>query len=130
MNISWDEQSKVLYSSFLLYAKIEGYRTILKLSCRPVACVSYKAFSKNKKRFWNSFHASFSAWFLKKNISHVIFYKLTSFHCLITLLLEILGNTCAVIVSFPDCDVINFEINPSLLIKSFFHLTKKVRTKI
>ena len=29
---------------------VEGYRNILKLSCRPLAFTSYKAFLKNKKR--------------------------------------------------------------------------------
>ena len=33
------------------------------------------------------------------------------------------------IVCFPDCDVINFENNLSFLIKPFFYITKKVRTK-
>ena len=29
----------------------------------------------------------------------------------LSLLLEILGNMCVAIVCFPDCDVMNFEIN-------------------
>ena len=29
----------------------------------------------------------------------------------------------------PGCDVINFEINHSFLIKQFFRMTKKVTTK-
>ena len=46
-----DQQSKVLYSLVFLYAKL---RTIdLKLSCRPLAFTSYKAFSrKNNKNLW------------------------------------------------------------------------------
>ena len=36
---------------------------------------------------------------------------------------------CIMIVCFPDCDVINFENNLSFLIKPFFYITKKVRTK-
>ena len=58
---------KVLYSLSLLYAKL---RTI--------------------EIYWNqavwsgtSLPASFSAWFLKKNISLVIFYCLMKFHCLV-----------------------------------------------
>ena len=38
--------------------------------------------------------------------------------------------TFIVIVCFPDCDVINFEIYLNFLIKPFFNITKNVRTKI
>ena len=38
---------------------------------------------KNKKRSGTSFPGSFSTWFLKKNISFVILYYLTKFHCLV-----------------------------------------------
>ena len=41
--------------------QVEGYRNILKLSCRPLAFTSYKAFFKNKKRPGTSFPASFCA---------------------------------------------------------------------
>ena len=54
-----------------------------KLSCIPFAFISSKAFLKNEKRFATSLHASFSAWFLKKHISVVIFYYLTKFQCLV-----------------------------------------------
>ena len=45
------------------------------------------------------------------------------------LLLEILGNMCIAIVCFPDCDIINFEINIISVIK-FLYMTKKSRKKI
>ena len=32
---------------------VEGYRNILKLSCRPLDFTSYKAFLKIEKRLWN-----------------------------------------------------------------------------
>ena len=51
----------------------KGYRNIYKLSCRSVTFTPYKGFSKNKKRPRTSLLASFSAWFLKKTISLVIF---------------------------------------------------------
>ena len=41
------------------------------------------------------------------------------------LLLEILGNIYFVIICFPVCNVINFEINLSFLIKLFSYVTKK-----
>ena len=69
-------------------------------------------------------------WFFKKNIFHVIFYWLTKIIVLLSLLLGILGNKCIGIVCFPDCEVINFEINRIFLIKPFFHMTKKSKTKI
>ena len=37
---------------------------------------------------------------------------------------------CVVIVCFPACDVINFEINLIFLIKPFFNMIKKSRKKI
>ena len=44
-------------------------------------------------------------------------------------LLEVLGNVCIPIVCFPSCDVINFEINLVLLIKSLFYMNKKSKQK-
>ena len=61
----------------------EDYRSILKLSCRPLAFTSYKAFLKNKKRSGTRLSASFSAWFLNKNISIVILCYLTKFQYLV-----------------------------------------------
>ena len=50
-----------------------------------------------------------------------------------SLLLEILGNMCVVIICCSVFDVINFEINHSFLIKPFFytylHNNQKLRTK-
>ena len=40
-SISLDQQSKVLYSVFLLYGQVEGYRSISKLSCGPLAFTSF-----------------------------------------------------------------------------------------
>ena len=41
LSISLDQQSKVLYSLFSLYVQVEGYRNILKLSCRPLHFASF-----------------------------------------------------------------------------------------
>ena len=44
-----------------MVCQVEGYRNVLKLSCRPLAFVLYKAFlKKNKKRSGASLPASFS----------------------------------------------------------------------
>ena len=62
----------------LLYAQVEGYRNMLKLSSRPLVFTLSQAFLKKQKDAWNYSlcipSASFSARFLKKNISQVIFY--------------------------------------------------------
>ena len=46
------------------------------------------------------------------------------------LVLEMLGNICIVIICFPVCEVMNFEINLSILIKPFSYMTKKSGPKI
>ena len=50
------------------------YRIMLKLRCSLFTFSSCKTFFK-KKRSGTSLPTSFSAWFLKKNISHVMFHK-------------------------------------------------------
>ena len=67
--------------------QVEDYQNILKLSCRQLAFTSYKAFLKNK-RSRTSLPISFSAWFLKKNISFGIFYYLAKFQCLVAFTLR------------------------------------------
>ena len=74
LSTSLDQQSEILYSLHLLYVQMENYQNMLKLRYWPLASISYKAFSKNKKRFETSLRASFYTWFFKKIISHVIFY--------------------------------------------------------
>ena len=49
---------------------------------------------------------------------------------ILTLLCEILGNMCIVILCKPDCDLINFEINLIFLIKPLMQHDQKVTTKI
>ena len=51
------------------------------------------------------------------------------FHCLIAFSSEILDIIRTAVICFPDCDVINFEINLIFRIKSFFYKTKKSRQK-
>ena len=55
----------------------------MKLICRPPAFISYKAFLKNKKRSGTILAALFSACFLKKIVSLVIFYQLKKFDRLV-----------------------------------------------
>ena len=80
------------------------------------------------KRVWE-FSNPFCVWFFKRNISHVVFYEVPNFIVWLSLVLEILGNRCIVIICCPVCDVINFEIHHSFLIKPLFYITKKSGTK-
>ena len=59
---------------FFLHFQVEDYQNMLKQRCWPLTFSFYKAFLKNKRRSGTNLPASFSAWFLKKNIFHVIFY--------------------------------------------------------
>ena len=45
----------------LFICQVEDYRNILKLSCRPIAFTSYKAFLKNKESSGTTLPSSFSA---------------------------------------------------------------------
>ena len=64
----------------------------------------------------------------EKKIFHVIFYQLNKFHYF--LLFAMFGNMWIVIVNFPVCDVISFEITLAFYIKMFSQMTKLVETKI
>ena len=48
-NISLNQQSKMLYSLFLLYVQVEVYQDTLKLGFSQLALTWYKAFLKHKK---------------------------------------------------------------------------------
>ena len=85
---------------------------------------------KNNKRSETSLPASFFVCLLKKNIFHTL--KSTNcpnFIVWLPLLREILENICMIIVSYPGCDVINFEINFIFLIKPFFSTWPKSQDK-
>ena len=65
LSISLDRYSKVLYSLFLLYAKLKVKTICLYLKLR---------FFKKQKKFWSKSPILFSAWFFKKNVFLDIFY--------------------------------------------------------
>ena len=69
-----------------------GLSKYIKLRCRPLAFISCKAFLKNKKRSRTSLPVSFSQSILKKNMSHLIFYYLTKFSCLVKFTLWDIGQ--------------------------------------
>ena len=77
-----------------------------------------------------SLTASFSAWFLKKNISYVYYITLPKSIVWLPLLREILGNVCFnCSLIRPGRDIINFEIKFFFLLKPFFVHDQKVKTK-
>ena len=114
INISWSTVWSVLNSLLLLYLQVEDYQNVLKLRCWPLAFISYRVLSKNKKRSEISFPASFFAWFLKKSILLYI-SNWSNFVVRLLLLLEILGNMYFVFC-FSIGDVINFEIKANHLV--------------
>ena len=61
----------------------------------------------------------------QKFVTAALHIDLPNFIVCLTLGLEILGNMCIVIVYYPVCDVIKFEINHSFFLKRFFCITKK-----
>ena len=58
--ISLDQNSLSFIQFVFIVCQVEGYQSILKLSCRPLAFTSYKALFKNKKRSGSRLPASFS----------------------------------------------------------------------
>ena len=84
LSISLNQCFKSFIYLLLIVCQVEDYRKWLKLSCSLVAFTSYKAFLKNNQRSGTILPASFSVWYLKKNISVVIFYYLIKLQSLVT----------------------------------------------
>ena len=57
--------------------------------------------------------------FLRKILLMLYSVNSTNFVVCWPFVLEILSNVCMVIICLPVCEVINFEINVSILIKLF-----------
>ena len=94
-----------------------------------------ESFLENKKRSGTSLTASFTAWYLKKNISLVIIEYFTSysinwpnFIVWLPLNRKILDDICIVIVE-SGFNVVNFKINLVFLIKLFFCTSLKSQDK-
>ena len=66
-----------------------------------------------------SFSTAFCAWFLRKILLMLHSINWPIFIIWLSLVLEILDNVCCNYMSSPICDVRNFEINHSFLIKPF-----------
>ena len=94
----------MLYSLFLLHVQVEVYQAILVYQGTERLLLHYIKFI--------SLPASFSTWF-SKNIFQIILLIDIAW---MSLFLEILANMSVAIVSFPVCDVVNFEIKAKLYI--------------
>ena len=109
-------------------SQVQNCLNILKLSCRPLAFASYKAFLNHKKK--DSLPASFSAWFLKKNIA--LLYPITwpNFIVWLPLLREVLGNMCVIIVFKQAVTSQILKLTWSFELSHFFYIVKKSTQKL
>ena len=114
------------YKVFLWYVQIE--RDLPKyIKTKVLTTYNFtlsKAFSKNKNRCGTSLPPHFLHDFWREIFLTLYFVNWPNFIAWLSLLLKILGIMRIVIICFPDCDVINFELNLSFIIRSFFIETK------
>ena len=85
----------------------------------------YKAFKKTKGGLELVSLSHFLHDFWRKSFVTLYSINWPNFIVRLTLLLGILGNMYIIIVCFPGCDVIDFEINLNVPIKPFSHMTNK-----
>ena len=103
----------------------EIYQNILKLRYWPLIVLPYiKLFQKTKIGVELVCLPHFLHDFWREIFLTLYFVNWPNFIAWLLLLLKILGIMRIVIICFPDCDVINFEINLSFIIRSFFIETK------
>ena len=67
------------YTAFFIVCQVESYQSILKPKLQTTRFYNIKSLCKKQKRFATSLPISLSTWFLKKNISQFISYRLTKF---------------------------------------------------
>ena len=118
LSISLDQQCEMLNRLILLFFKWKYVKT------KVLTLVPSLLLLKNKKRLGTSLSASFSAWFLKKNISQVIFYQLTKSDFLVAFTSKYIERYvyCNYLSGY---DGINCKISGIFLTKSFFYMNKK-----
>ena len=83
--------------------------------------LTWNFFLKKKGGLGLVFLSHFLHDFWRKNLYAIKWLNLIVW---LSLLLQILGNMCIIIICFPVCDVIKFEITFSVLIKPFSYMTK------
>ena len=113
-----------------ILCQVEGYRNILKLSCKPIAIASYKDFLQYKKGLELITLPHFLYDFWRKIFLSLHSINWSNFSVWLLLTFAILGNISIAIVCWSGCDIINFEINFIFPIKPFFVCDQNVETKI
>ena len=113
MSMSFVQQLEMSYSLFLLYVQLEVYQNILKLRCLTL------------RFFWTKRDLIFRMISWEKLNLKLYSTKWRNFIVLLPLILEILGKMSMIIICFPICDIINFEINHSFHIKPFSYMSRK-----
>ena len=84
--------------------QVEGYRNMLKLSCRSLAFTSYKASLKNKKCLELVFLPRFLYECRRKIFLLLYSINWPNFNIWLSLLCEMFENMCIAIVFLPGCD--------------------------
>ena len=122
------------------FYKKQNWEHLLVNSQKCYKCYSFNCMYKSKLPDYIKINVPTTCFYLKRPGDSLSAYSFRLTFCMILmlysinwpnfiaclfLLLEILGNTCIVIICNPVCDVINFEISLSFLIKPFSYLTKK-----
>ena len=115
----WINSIKVLYSLFLLYAKLT---TTKMCSCRPLVLAYIKHFSITK-RSETSLPACLSTWYLKKHISLIILYYLTKF-CLVTGLSSYEVYTFLIFLNFLRSSALSRSATRAATKHSIYHVYK------
>ena len=108
---------------------LEGYRNILKLSCRPLALTSYKAFFKKKRGLELVSLPDFLHDLWRKTLFLLYSINWPNFIVWLLLLREVLGNMGIVTDNYAGYYILNFEIKIIFLIKPFFLHKQKSRDK-
>ena len=117
----WINSLKFYTVCFFVVWQVEGYRNILKLSCRTCfhLILSLELVSLT--------HFPHDLW--RKIFLLLCSINWPNFTVWLPLLCEILGNMYIAIVCEPVSDVMNFEVNLSVLIRPFFLRHQNVVTK-
>ena len=109
--------------------QVKSYQKILKLSCRPLAVTSYKAFSKNERGLELIFLLHFLHYlWVKIFLLLYSIYSLTKFYCLVTCTSWDIGQYVycnCLLTSLPRH---KFAINLIFLITPFLLHDQKVNT--
>ena len=133
-----DSPSKTMKNYFLVHLKTSFHFQYIQIFAFPSS--SFFCSVGHCFRGWLSFFKKLHIDKSKRSVPFLILYDFSRmFHMLYSInRLNLFSswdfgqydNMCIAIICFPGCDVINFEINLSFLIKTFSYMTKKLRTKI